>query len=254
MLVKFYLTFFLIAEIFILIMYYFSTKIKKADLADFGWVILVFAAVLFSIIDSGNFNFANMILFALIAIWTIKLGSRILTRIINSNKEDSRYAFYRSKWGSTAWYKFVAIFMLQPVFALLLTIPFVLASYYGASVSIPGVIVCLVGILGTYISDLQLSNFKKKANSNQVLNTGLWAYSRHPNYFFEWITWCGYVLFLANNQYFILALLSPITMYGLLVYGTGIPPLEHVAVKNKGEEYINYQKTTNKFFLGVKKK
>ena len=251
--IKFNFMFFVYAQAFMLGMYFVHLKLKKADLADFGWVVLVFSSMFFSLIISSNFKLPNLLLALLVTIWSLKLGSRILIRLIQSKREDSRYAFYREKWGESSNLKFLVIFLLQAVFVLALSLPFVIANFYGAEVSIVGIFLCLIGMLGSYIADSQLKEFKKTALSNEICQKGLWSYSRHPNYFFEWITWCGYVFFLINSQYFLLSLFSPIVMYLLLVYGTGIPPLERVAVQNKGESYLNYQKTTSKFFLRAKK-
>jgi steroid 5-alpha reductase family enzyme len=90
------------------------------------------------------------------------------------------------------------------------------------------------------------------ANRNAVCDVGLWRWSRHPNYFFEWLSWLGYPLIAidvsGHNPYGWLALLAPACMYWVLVHVSGIPPLEEHMLGSRGEAFRAYQKRTRPFF------
>ena len=107
---------------------------------------------------------------------------------------------------------------------------------------------------GECVADKQLSGFKaNKSNARKVCRNGLWKYSRHPNYFFEWIHWWSYVLlnFGSNNLW--ISLTGPLLMLFFLIKISGIPFAEQQALKSKGIEYENYIKTTYMFFPGPPK-
>jgi steroid 5-alpha reductase family enzyme len=100
-----------------------------------------------------------------------------------------------------------------------------------------------------------LKAFKKDpATKGKVCEEGLWKYSRHPNYFFEWLIWIGYALIAMDSPLGWIAWICPISMYILLNKVTGIPMLEELAVVSKGQMYVRYQQTTSAFFPWFKKK
>jgi steroid 5-alpha reductase family enzyme len=114
-----------------------------------------------------------------------------------------------------------------------------------------GVLILLVGIAGEGLADAQLKRFREgPANRGRVCDAGLWRWSRHPNYFFEWFCWLAYpVIGLSPSYPWSLAtLLAPVFMYWILVYVTGIPPLEEQMLRSRGERYRAYQLRTSKFF------
>jgi steroid 5-alpha reductase family enzyme len=107
----------------------------------------------------------------------------------------------------------------------------------------------VLGVLGEATADAQLQVFKKIAsNKGRVCDVGLWRYSRHPNYFFEWIIWCGYGLFAVTTPWGLSGLIAPALMFLLLYFVSGIPLNEAQSLKSKGALYVEYQKRTSKFF------
>ncbi len=111
----------------------------------------------------------------------------------------------------------------------------------------------MAGVVGEAIADYQLRRFKTDmANRNSVCDTGLWRWSRHPNYFFEWLCWLAYPLIAidlsGHNRYGWLALLAPACMYWVLVFVSGIPPLEEHMLRSRGETFRDYQARTRAFF------
>jgi steroid 5-alpha reductase family enzyme len=109
-----------------------------------------------------------------------------------------------------------------------------------------GVIVWLIAVAGETIADRQLARFRRDpANRGQVCRAGLWRYSRHPNYFFEWVHWLSYVL-IGHGEW--LTWIGPVGMLLFLFRVTGIPYTEMQALKSRGDRYREYQSTTNVFF------
>jgi steroid 5-alpha reductase family enzyme len=107
----------------------------------------------------------------------------------------------------------------------------------------------LVAVAGEAIADRQLQRFRENpANRGQVCQTGLWRYSRHPNYFCEWLHWWAYVACSGLRPVTLWGLLGPLAMWWFLNRVTGIPPTEAQSLKSRGEAYRRYQQTTSRFF------
>jgi steroid 5-alpha reductase family enzyme len=115
------------------------------------------------------------------------------------------------------------------------------------------IVLMLVAVMGEAVSDGQLRRFRAvPANAGRVCDVGLWRYSRHPNYFFEWLEWVAFPLLAINLSGIYpcgwLALTAPVCMYWLLVYVSGIPPLEEHMLRSRGAAYKAYQRRTSAFF------
>lgn len=118
-----------------------------------------------------------------------------------------------------------------------------------------GVAIWLLGILGEAVADAQLAAFKKNpANKGKTYRTGLWCYSRHPNYFCEWTIWMGYAVFALGSPWGWLGLFSPALILYFLLRLTGIPATEAQAVRSRSDEYREYQRTTSAFIPWIPKK
>ena len=109
----------------------------------------------------------------------------------------------------------------------------------------------LAGLVGEAISDAQLRRFRRAAPRGAVCDVGLWGWSRHPNYFFEWLSWCGFALFalagLSERPIQLLAVAAPAMMWVLLVHVSGIPPLEAHMLASRGEAYRAYRRRVAAF-------
>lgn len=167
--------------------------------------------------------------------------------------EDPRYTSLKAKLGNESiHFKMLLIFLFQGFLIIILSVPFVIVAGYSTPtfhyIEVLGFLIWLGGFTGEYYADLQLENFKENPeNKQKVCNIGLWKYSRHPNYFFEWVIWLGYFVFALPSPLGWLAILSPIVMLILLTRVTGIPFAEEQALKSKGEAYEKYQQTTSAF-------
>jgi steroid 5-alpha reductase family enzyme len=142
----------------------------------------------------------------------------------------------------------------QAISAPLFALPLLLAGMSPASLhllDLVGIVLWLVAITGEWQADRQLALFRADpANRGRVCQHGWWRFSRHPNYFFEWLHWCSYVPLAISAPGGWLSLLTPAAMYYFLNYVTGIPLAEDQALRSRGEEYRDYQRRTNPFFPG----
>jgi steroid 5-alpha reductase family enzyme len=112
-----------------------------------------------------------------------------------------------------------------------------------------GLLIWSVAIFGEARADRQLAHFRADPqNHGHVCREGLWYYSRHPNYFFEWLHWWAYVVMAIDAPDWLLTWIGPVAMGWALLKVTGIPVAEAQALASRGEEYATYQRTTNAFF------
>lgn len=188
----------------------------------------------------------------LLAIWCFRLGGHILRRVMSEGAEDGRYAAMRAEMGKRAQPMFLLIFWLQAGLAWAFALPFYEIGrqpvFYPVAL-VAGVLIGALGVLGEGLADRQLRRFKARPDSHgKTCREGLWRYSRHPNYFFEWLHWCGYPLIAVGADLYGWFWLLPIAMFLFLWFVTGIPHTERQALKSRGDDYRDYQRTTSPFF------
>lgn len=192
----------------------------------------------------------------MIALWAARLGLHIASRS-RGITDDPRYAEMARGWGSDAPRQMFWLLQKQAW----VTIPLALAVYLAAHNPVPllrvqdiaALVLCAIAIGGEALADRQLNAFKTDpANKGRVCDAGLWSWSRHPNYFFEWLGWLAYPLLAVNvggaYGWGYAALLAPVCMYWLLVYVSGIPPLEEHMLRSRGQAFREYQARTSAFF------
>jgi steroid 5-alpha reductase family enzyme len=191
---------------------------------------------------------------ALVAIWSLRLGIHIAVRSAGIS-DDPRYAAFAGEWGANAARRMFLFLQNQAfgsvplVFAIFLASRLPQASLRGQDYL--GALILLVGIAGEALADAQLRAFRgDPANRGRVCDVGLWRWSRHPNYFFEWLGWLAYPVIALSPGFpwGFATLLAPVFMYWILVYVTGIPPLEQQMLRSRGDGYRAYQSRTSKFF------
>jgi len=191
----------------------------------------------------------------LAVLWALRLGLYILARTHGIVHEDARYARFRAEWGDSFQQRMVGLLLGQAVAAMPLVLAVGLAGWCPAPLGgislAAGIIIALTAIGGEALADRQMHNFRKDpANKGKVCDAGLWHWSRHPNYFFEWLYWLAYpALALAGGwPWGWLAFAAPALMYVLLTRISGIPMLEREMVASKGEAYRAYQLRVSAFF------
>lgn len=191
---------------------------------------------------------------ALVMVWSARLGTHIALRTMGGD-DDPRYASYAREWGAAAPRRMFGFLQAQALAAT----PLVFAVFLAAHVPEPelrlqdglGVVIALAAIAGEAIADQQLRRFKADpTHAGLVCDVGLWRWSRHPNYFFEWLGWIAYPVVALSPAYpwGWASLLAPLLMYWLLVHVSGIPPLEAQMLRSRGDRYRAYQATTSPFF------
>jgi steroid 5-alpha reductase family enzyme len=195
---------------------------------------------------------------ALVAIWSLRLGLHIAVRT-SGISDDPRYAAFAGEWGVDSPRK-MFVFLQNQRFG---SIPLVFATFVAARFpdqalriqDILGALVLFAGIAGEALADAQLKRFRERpANKGRVCDIGLWCWSRHPNYFFEWFGWLAYpviAISLVDPLYYPwgwTTLLAPVFMYWILVHVTGIPPLAAQMLRSRGARYRDYQSHTSMFF------
>ena len=224
---------------------------REANIVDVGWTVCVGALSLwFAFVGSGDPT--RRLLLALIAgTWSVRLATYLFMTRVRREGEDGRYVALRQSWGAQASWRFFIFFELQAALAIILTIPMALVAYSPVTPVEPWALVAalalsIVSVVGESIADGQLHRFRQDpAHRGVTCRAGLWRYSRHPNYFFEWLHWWVYVALGASAPFGYLTLIGPILMYYLIVYVTGVPPTEARALESRGDDYRRYQQTTN---------
>ena len=210
-------------------------------------------------IVGASSNTSRQTLVALMAaVWAIRLGSHIWRRVV-SEEEDGRYRELRESWGDNLQRRLFWFFQMQAVAAVLFAVPIFVAARNPDPVlgwtDYLGLVIWIVALGGESIADRQLARFKAAASSaGQICDHGLWRYSRHPNYFFEWVHWFSYgvIAFGAISDYnwAWLTLVGPAFMLHFLIRVTGVPPTERHLLASRGDAYRAYQRRTNMFFPG----
>lgn len=230
-----------------------------------GWVDTIWSlstglAALVGIIFAANVSGERKwIAAAIMVIWSLRLATHIGGRSLGA-EEDPRYAALKEEWGDSHASRLFWFLQIQAVAAFILAIAPLAAittkSAFPAFTDWLAIGVAVVAIAGEAIADRQLTRFRKtKTEEKAICETGLWKYSRHPNYFFEWLFWCSWpVLALSGINgfptHFLIAICAPALMYWLLVHVSGIPPLEDHMLRSRGEKFKNYQQRVNAFFPG----
>ena len=244
-------------NIIMLILWYYQHRVSDASYVDIGWASgIMLLTSYYAYFGEGNIN-RRVLVWIITFIWSIRLSWHLFQRH-ESGKEDGRYAFLRRSWGKNAQRNFFFLYLAQAVLALIFSIPsfLTIANPYSLGIlDAVGFLIWSIAIAGEGIADAQLNRFKTKAeNSGQTCTSGLWRYSRHPNYFFEWLYWVSFIPWAITYNSGWISLCFPLIMLYLLFNLTGIPYTEKQALKSRGDQYRNYQKTTNKFFPGFPKK
>ena len=251
---QFIITGFAIAFAMMAILWTIGMRIRNAAIVDFGWGMgYVLMAVLF-VLTADGYHTRIFLLAGMVIIWAGRLALHLLRdRIIKGKPEDKRYETIRKNWGGNIEFKFFLFFQLQAVCIVAFSIPFYIAATNPAS-SLSGLEIAATGIwfiavLGESVADFQLKKFKDSpANSGRVCETGLWHYSRHPNYFFEWLIWVGFSMFCSASPFGWCAFIPMLIMLYILTNVTGIPLAEEQSLRSRGDAYRRYQRTTSKFF------
>ena len=234
----------------IIVWFIVSILLKRNDVADIGWGLgYVFLCSYHAV--TKPLHPVSVVCYLLTLFWGLRLSFYLFKRNIKKS-EDFRYLQWRKEWGKTFFIRtFLQVYVLQSVFLLMIISPALHAASFSSSewsiFTVLGILIWLIGFYWQVIGDRQLAAFISNRQSKEdVLNTGLWAYSRHPNYFGEVMMWWGIYLVvwpLPGSWVFII---GPLTITLLIRYVSGVPMLERRYDKNQA--YQEYKKKVPALF------
>lgn len=234
-------------------LYGFARRIDNYGVVDIAW------SYAFALFATGCALFApgwpvrRALLAAMVVTWSVRLGTHLAIRVTRHHPtEDARYAQLRRDWAANFGPKMFGFFQLQAASVVWLGAGFLFVArnpdpvLHGAEIA--GSALWLLAIAGEARADRELAAFKRDpVNRGRVCQVGLWRYSRHPNYFFEWLIWVAYFVFALASPGGWIAIIGPASILYLLLRVTGIPMTEEQSVKSKGDAYREYQRTTSAF-------
>lgn len=221
---------------------------NNPSIVDSSWSIgLMIAGFIY--LFSTPINQRKLIIAVLLSVWALRLSGYIWWTRLRLGHQDKRYTALSSPWKISQSLGFFLNFQIQALLIFLISFMFFLTSLSDAAtlstLDIAAIIIVLTGIAGESIADLQLQRFKR-TNSGKVCNIGLWYYSRHPNYFFDWLTWFGFALFAVTSTFGCVSFLSLMALYIIFTRITG-PMTERGSIQSRGNAYLQYQATTSMF-------
>lgn len=226
-------------------------RINDAGIVDVFWSLMVASIGLFYCIVGFGVRSRRIIAATLVTVWAFRLSYYLLSRWLRS-PEDRRYTDLKAEWGKTAQVRLYRFYQIQAMGCVLFSIPIFFAANNHTALNwldFVGVAIFLFSVGGEWIADRQLDAHRRNPdNVGKVCQAGLWKYTRHPNYFFEWTHWFSYVFLAITTHWGWVSIIAPIGMYYFLTQKTGIPETEKQALKSKGDAYREYQKATNAFF------
>lgn len=228
-----------------------AMRVRNAGYVDVAWAGLMAGAALFAGLAGEGDELPRALVALFGGIWGARLCMHLLHRVLHE-PEDGRYQAMRTAIGDSPL-RWFAFFQVQAVIVALFTIPFVSAAAGDSEgfdpLIVGAIVIWLISVGGEMLADRQLSAFRRDpANRGQTCRVGLWAWSRHPNYFFEWLHWFAYALLAWCGPYFLWSLVGPVLMFAFLWRVSGIPWTEAQALRSRGDAYRRYQDEVSAFF------
>ena len=226
----------------------------NAGIVDVLWAASLGGFALLYMVGADGWWPRRLLVGSLAFAWSARLTAYLFRRV-SSEPEDGRYASLREEWGTSFTSKLFWFFQAQAVLATLLSLPFLFLATSPVAEWRPqdglAVLLWITSVVGESIADRQLHAWRRNpANKGRTCRSGLWAYSRHPNYFFEWLHWLVYPVMAIGLSWGWTLWLAPAVMLYLVLEVTGIPPTEAQSLRSRGDDYRAYQETTNAFFPG----
>lgn len=231
-----------------------AKKIKNAGVVDVFWAINFPVITLIVYFMSEGDPTRKLLICGMFLLAELRLAAHLWKRVVGHiDEEEGRYKQLRKEWAPNEDRNFFIFFEMQALSNVFLAIPFFIITANTSPTISPweyaGVAIWFIAYIGEMVADRQLAAFKKDPkNKGKVCDVGLWYYSRHPNYFFEWLTWMAYFVFALASPYGFIAIISALIILYLLLKVTGIPNNEEQNLRSKPVAYKAYQKSTSSFF------
>ena len=230
-----------------------AKRIRNAGIVDVAWSAnFTLLAVLYAAFATG-FVPRRLLIGAMTIAWSLRLASYLHRRVMGAHPvEDGRYRKLRERWAPKVDRRFFWFFQLQAGLDLVLAAPLLVACMNPEPAIHPlewaALALWAVALAGESVADRQLDAFRREpANRGRTCRAGLWGYSRHPNYFFEWLVWVAYFVFALASPWGWATVYCPALMLYFLFRVTGIPATEEQAIRSRGDDYREYQRTTSVF-------
>jgi steroid 5-alpha reductase family enzyme len=240
--------------------YLLARRMDNYGIVDLAWAYAFGLLAFFYAAYAPGWPVRRALIASLTILWSLRLGTHLAIRVLGHHPiEDGRYVQLRRDWTRNFASKMFWFFQMQAASVVILGAACVIAVLNPAPalhpLEIAGTLLWLLAISGEALADAQLAAFKKNSSHRgQVCSSGLWRFSRHPNYFFEWLTWVAFFVFALASPYGGLAIIGPATMLYLLLRVTGIPLTEEQSLRSRGDAYRRYQQTTSAFIPWFPKK
>jgi len=230
-----------------------SVRDQNVTIVDSLWGLGFILVALITFSAGNGFDGRRNLVLWLTAVWGLRLTAHLTWRSWGQ-QEDHRYARWREKSGARFWWvSLFKVFWLQAIFLWVISLilqRILLASQpaHFTSLDLVGSLIWLIGMLFESIGDWQLARFKSNPdNRSRVMDQGLWAWSRHPNYFGEFLVWWGFFLISLSTPGGYWTITSPIIVSVILLNLTGVP-LTEAALKKRRPGYADYVRRTSGFF------
>ena len=234
------------------VLYLWQRRTRDATAVDVGWAAsLVVIAVVCAVLGPGDLSH-RVLIATLGGLENARIALVVVRRM--GHGEDTRYRELRRRWRARGREQrtFAIFYEAQALVAAALALPFVLAAFDPHEMLRPvewaGAALWLAAAGLELVADEQLRRFKADpANRRRTMRRGLWRYSRHPNYFFQTLTWLAYGLVAVAAPWGALGFLSYVLILSLVLFVTGVEPAEEQALRTRGDDYRRYQRETSMF-------
>ena len=225
---------------------------RDVSIVDSMWSLMFLICTLFYLDINDSVSPRALLVLGLMVVWSLRLAAYITWR---NWGEGEDYRYQRMRQDNSPHFDIKSIYIvfgLQAALAWFISLPLLAAATSNSplgALDIVGVVVWLIGFIFESVGDYQLARFRADpANKGRVLNTGLWRYTRHPNYFGDFCVWWGfYLIALSAGGWWSIA--SPLLMSFLLLKVSGVAMLEK-NISGRRPEYADYIAKTNAFFPG----
>lgn len=242
----------LVMAVFFFVIWLWQRKHGDASIVDVFWSWSIgLLAILYAALADGAI--VNRVLIALlVGLWAMRLATFLGMRFAAKTKEDERYTQLKEEWGKQQDWKMLRFYWFQGLVSWIVAMAFLPIVFAPATPHwvflLLAVGLWLFAVFNESLADAQLQAFRSEDNKGKICKKGWWNYSRHPNYFFEWLHWCTYpILAVTAGWWGFAALIAPVLMYITLTRLTGVTSNEeHTGSSRPG--YDDYKRTTNAFF------
>ncbi|MBN2474633.1 MAG: DUF1295 domain-containing protein [Pirellulales bacterium] len=249
----------LIVSALMTLLWFVQRRTGNAGIVDVGWAAGVGMLGVLYAATSHGYGPRRVLVAVLIGFWSVRLAIYLLFDRVLGRPEEGRYRALRAGWGPAAGRRLFFFFQTQALAALFFALPVLIVAHHPVDCwtawDLAGALIWCISVGNTVLADRQLAQFKRRPESRgKTCREGWWRYSRHPNYFFEWLHWWSYSALAVGSPYGWAALLAPAAMLYFLLKVTGIPPTEAQALASRGDDYRQYQRTTSAFIPWYPKK